>query len=87
MMIRAAGASGRPFTIPTSLISTIIGMTAAEFIEGVPATLAAGVLGYLTSIVNVAYMSPTTPAKATPDLAASEEVRFLSPPGISLRAG
>lgn len=52
----AAGASGRPFTIPTSLISTIVGITVAEFIEGVPAAMAAGVLGYLTSIVNVAYI-------------------------------
>ncbi len=26
----AAGASGRPFTIPTSLISTIVGVTVAE---------------------------------------------------------
>src|ERR1700743_148802 len=33
LISNAAGASGRPFTIPTSLISTIIGITVAEFIE------------------------------------------------------
>ena len=44
-----AGADGRPFTIPTSLISTVLGITT-------PAFLSAVALGYVGSAVNLAYL-------------------------------
>ena len=43
LVSNAAGAEGRPFTIPTSLLPMIAGVTIDEFMGGVPAAMAAGV--------------------------------------------
>lgn len=45
----AAGLNGRPFTIPTSLVSSILGLNPALL-------LPSAILGYLGSIINVAYL-------------------------------
>jgi hypothetical protein len=45
----AAGVDGRAFTIPTSLISTILNMPATGFLAGITG-------GYLGSLVNLAYL-------------------------------
>jgi hypothetical protein len=44
----AAGVDGRPFTIPTSLVSTLLGVNPVTFLANVAA-------GYLGSVVNVGY--------------------------------
>lgn len=49
LVTNAAGLSGRPFTIPTSLVSSILGMNPALF-------LPTAILGYLSSVINVAYL-------------------------------
>jgi hypothetical protein len=49
LVTNAAGLDGRAFTIPTSLVSTILGMNPVLFLP----TAAAG---YLGSIVNLAYL-------------------------------
>jgi hypothetical protein len=45
----ACGVDGRAFTIPTSLLSTILGVPATGFFGGVA-------LGYLSSFTNLAYL-------------------------------
>ena len=45
----AAGMNGRPFTIPTSLIPTVLGMTPVTFLPG-------AIAGYLGSVLNLAYL-------------------------------
>ena len=49
LVTNAAGMDGRAFTIPTSLVSTILGMNPALF-------LPTAIVGYLGSIVNLAYL-------------------------------
>ncbi len=49
LITNSAGVDGRAFTIPTSLISTILGMPATGFFGGVA-------LGYLASAINLAYL-------------------------------
>jgi hypothetical protein len=49
LVTNAAGLDGRAFTIPTSLVSAILGMNPALF-------LPTAVAGYLGSIVNLAYL-------------------------------
>jgi hypothetical protein len=49
LITNGAGVDGRAFTIPTSLISTIVGMPATGFLGGVA-------LGYLASAINLAYL-------------------------------
>lgn len=51
IVTNGAGASGRPFTIPTSLVPTILGAAAAPFMAPVIA-----VVGYLGSAINLAYL-------------------------------
>lgn len=48
IITNGAGASGRAFTIPTSLITTILGTAATGF--------AGAIGGYLTSFINVGYV-------------------------------
>jgi hypothetical protein len=49
LITNAAGASGRAFTIPTSLLATIAGVNPATFLASVS-------LGYLASFINLAYL-------------------------------
>jgi hypothetical protein len=49
IVTNGAGLEGRAFTIPTSLLSTLLGTNPADFFASVP-------LGYLASIVNLAYL-------------------------------
>ncbi len=49
LITNGAGVDGRAFTIPTSLISTVLGMPATGFFGGVA-------LGYLASAINLAYL-------------------------------
>jgi hypothetical protein len=48
LVTNAAGESGRAFTIPTSLLTTL-GLTATTFLAG-------AAVGYLTSFINLAYL-------------------------------
>jgi hypothetical protein len=52
----AAGEDGRPFTIPTSLLPTILGMTEGAFFGGVPGALGGAAGGYIGSFINLAYL-------------------------------
>jgi len=52
----AAGEDGRPFTIPTSLISAILGMTLSDFTAGLAGVFATAAGGYISSIINLAYL-------------------------------
>jgi len=54
LISNAAGKDGRPFTIPTSLISTILGIAPDLFLA--PAVMAGLAGGYLASIVNLGYI-------------------------------
>jgi hypothetical protein len=56
MITDAAGEDGRPFTIPTSLISTILGMSESVFMGNAAAFLATAAGGYLGSFINLAYL-------------------------------
>ena len=49
LITNAAGVDGRPFTVPTSLLSTVVGMNPVTFLSNLT-------LGYLASFVNVAYL-------------------------------
>lgn len=49
LITNAAGTDGRPFTIPTSLISSVLGVPVSGFFAGVA-------LGYLASAINLAYL-------------------------------
>jgi hypothetical protein len=49
LITNAAGLNGRPFTIPTSLVSSVLGLNPALFI---PTAIA----GYLGSVINLAYL-------------------------------
>ena len=51
IITNGAGVDNRPFTIPTSLVGTILGSAAAPFLAPI---IALG--GYLSSIVNLAYL-------------------------------
>jgi len=49
LVTNASGVDGRPFTIPTSLLSTIVSSNPATFLANIQ-------LGYLASLVNLAYL-------------------------------
>lgn len=51
IITNGAGLSNRPFTIPTSLVTTLLGTAAASFMAPV-----AALGGYLTSFINLAYL-------------------------------
>lgn len=56
LITNAAGEDGRPFTIPTSLIPTILGMSQGAFTLNVAEFLGSAAGGYIGSIINLAYL-------------------------------
>lgn len=56
LITNAAGEDGRPFTIPTSLIPTILGMSQGAFSLNIAEFLGSAAGGYLGSIINLAYL-------------------------------
>lgn len=69
IITNGAGLNGRAFTIPTSLIRTILGTAAATMVAGPVGLLAGTASGYLTSFINLAYLMNV--GSAYPDMSTS----------------
>lgn len=56
LITNAAGEDGRPFTVPTSVIPTVLGMSLGAFTLNIADFLGSAAGGYISSLINLAYL-------------------------------